>query len=203
MGHPYWTPDQDMRSNCCWALSAGEIVDGDAICSKCGEHATFEKEEVEKPKTKDVARFFDKVKITKHCWLWIASKNKKGYGGFDFKGKQILAHRFSYELFVGAIEPGKQILHRRECGNPSCVNPNHLYMGTHTDNVRDMIIWGNVAMGTRSGRAKLTEEDVLSIRRIHEDKQLTYKNTANLFGITAFHVGQIVLRHYWKHLPDC
>lgn len=45
MGHPYWTPDQDMRSSCCWALSAGEIVDGDAICSRCGEYATFEREE--------------------------------------------------------------------------------------------------------------------------------------------------------------
>lgn len=42
MGQPYWTPDQDMRSSCCWALSAGEITDGDAICSRCGEHATFE-----------------------------------------------------------------------------------------------------------------------------------------------------------------
>lgn len=42
MGKPWWTPDQDMRSSCCWALSAGEIVDGDAICSRCGEHATFE-----------------------------------------------------------------------------------------------------------------------------------------------------------------
>ncbi len=45
MSDPYWTPDQDMRSNCCGALSAGEIVDGQAICSRCGEHATFEREE--------------------------------------------------------------------------------------------------------------------------------------------------------------
>ena len=51
MSYPYWTPEQDMRSNCCWALSAGEIVDGDAICSKCGEHADFEKEEVLDPLT--------------------------------------------------------------------------------------------------------------------------------------------------------
>ncbi len=49
MGHPHWTPDQYMLSNCCGALSAGEIVDGDAICSKCGEHATFEREEIEVP----------------------------------------------------------------------------------------------------------------------------------------------------------
>lgn len=46
MGQPYWTPEQDMLSSCCWALPATEIVDGDAICSKCGEHATFEKEEM-------------------------------------------------------------------------------------------------------------------------------------------------------------
>ncbi len=46
MSKPYWTPDQDMRSNCCGALSCTEIVDGLAICSKCGEHATFEREEL-------------------------------------------------------------------------------------------------------------------------------------------------------------
>ena len=46
MSQPYWTPDQNMLSSCCWALSAGEIVDGDAICSRCGEHADFEKDEV-------------------------------------------------------------------------------------------------------------------------------------------------------------
>ncbi len=46
MGHPHWTPDQNMRSNCCGALSAGEITNGDAICSACGEHATFEREEL-------------------------------------------------------------------------------------------------------------------------------------------------------------
>lgn len=51
MGQPWWTPDQDMLSRCCGALSAGEIVDGDALCSKCGEHATFEKEEVPDPLT--------------------------------------------------------------------------------------------------------------------------------------------------------
>lgn len=49
MGHPYWTPDTDMRSSCCWALSATEIVDGDAICSRCGEHADFEREESPDP----------------------------------------------------------------------------------------------------------------------------------------------------------
>lgn len=51
MGFPYWTPDQNMLSSCCWAISAGEIVDGDAICLACGEHATFEKDEVPDPLT--------------------------------------------------------------------------------------------------------------------------------------------------------
>lgn len=45
MSKPYWTPDRDLHSNCCGALSAGEITNGDAICSKCGEHADFEREE--------------------------------------------------------------------------------------------------------------------------------------------------------------
>ncbi len=97
-----------------------------------------------KPTTAEVARFFDKVQITKHCWLWIGAITL-GYGQLDFNGKTAKAHRFSYELFVGPIETGKMILHKRECGNRNCVNPHHLYMGTHADNMRDMVLWGKSA----------------------------------------------------------
>ena len=97
-----------------------------------------------KPTTKEVARFFDKVQITSHCWLWMAT-TFNGYGLLGFNGKTVRAHRFSYELFVALIEPGKMILHRRECGNRNCINPHHLYMGTHADNMRDKEIWGKSA----------------------------------------------------------
>ncbi len=156
---------------------------------------------MDRPTTKEVARFFDKVQITKHCWLWEAQISDKGYGQFKFHGSGIPAHRFSYQLFVGPIEPGKMILHRRECGNRSCVNPNHLYMGTNADNVRDRELWGNPGIGEKHGRAKLSESNVLAVRRIHKDKRCGYAETAESFGVTPALIGSIVRGRLWRHLP--
>ncbi len=161
---------------------------------------------MDRPETKDIARFFDNVSITKHCWLWTSHKNQKGYGRFRLHGSRFLAHRFSYELFVGPIEPGKQILHRRECGNPACVNPNHLYMGTNADNVRDRELWGkgrgkgSVKTGEANGRVILFESDVLAIRKIHKDKRCGYEETAKSFDVASSTIGGIVRRHRWKHI---
>ncbi len=147
---------------------------------------------MDKPTTKELARFFDKVQVTKHCWLWTGKASKGKYGQFYFRGRAVLVHRFSYELFVGPIKPGFCILHTRECGNPTCVNPHHLYMGTHADNMRDMVLWGNQCRGEDHPFVKLSEEDVLAIREIHKDKRNKQKDTATLFGISAPHVSYIV-----------
>ncbi len=155
---------------------------------------------MDKPTTAEIARFFDKVLITDSCWLWISALDKDGYGKLKFHQKQFQAHRFSYELFVGPIELGKYILHRKECGNRNCVNPHHLYMGTPADNVKDRQTWGKLVRGEDHGNARLSEKDVLDIRRIHKDKQITFKNTADLFGISPTYVGQIVSGKNWKHL---
>ncbi len=155
---------------------------------------------MDSPMTKEVARFFDKVNITRHCWLWSAAKYRNGYGAFSFCGGNIKAHRFSYELFVGPIEMGKLILHRRECGNRNCVNPNHLYMGTHRDNMRDMCIWGNIALGERSGNSKLSKSDVINIRKYHKDKAYKTKDIAEMFDISQMQVGRIVRGLSWKHI---
>ncbi len=156
---------------------------------------------MKKPTTEEVARFFDKVRITKHCWVWIAPKGKKGYGRFKFRGDGILAHRFSYQLFVGPIEPGEHILHRRECGNPSCVNPNHLYMGTNADNMRDRGLWGNPIRGERVGISKLLESDVLAIRRAYKTGRYYFREIADIFNISRAQAYRIVRGIQWKHLP--
>ncbi len=75
MSDPYWTPDQDMRSSCCWALSAGEIVGGDAICSRCGEHATFEQEEDFCQTCGGTKKVPDYDKGTYHIYNWINNAN--------------------------------------------------------------------------------------------------------------------------------
>jgi hypothetical protein len=84
-----------------------------------------------------VERFWSKVSKSDGCWLWIAYRDEKGYGAFGFKGKVQRAHRVAYELALGPIAPGMHVLH--SCDNPSCVNPSHLRLGTHADNMRDRI----------------------------------------------------------------
>ncbi len=165
-----------------------------------GAKGIFVEEHMDRPTTAEVARFFDKVRVTKHCWLWEASLNGKRYGHFWHRGQNIKAHRFSYALFVRPIKPGKQILHRRECGNPSCVNPHHLYMGTHTDNMRDKKIWGDIVFGERVGVSKLSESDVRIIRKIYRDNKFNHKYIGELFNVDRTTVGRIVRGEYWRRV---
>lgn len=69
------------------------------------------------------------------CWLYTLGQDKDGYGKIKFKGKTYRVHILAYKYFVG--EPKNQILHKFECPFKYCFNPEHLYDGTHNDNMRD------------------------------------------------------------------
>jgi len=84
--------------------------------------------------------FWKKVDKTSHpnnCWIWIAAKDGRGYGFFTYHGKQIRSHRVSWIFKYGDIPDNLHVLHH--CDNPSCVNPDHLFLGTRKDNMQDMI----------------------------------------------------------------
>ena len=83
-------------------------------------------------------RFYEKFEEKENgCWEWNAHKNKKGYGVISVDGKPEYAHRISYMIFNGKISEG--LIIRHICDNPKCVNPNHLILGTHKDNMLDMM----------------------------------------------------------------
>lgn len=124
-------------------------------------------------------RFWKKVNKTKSCWLWTASKHEFGYGiiGEDHSRNTLKAHRVSWKLANGEIPPGLQVLHK--CDNPSCVNPKHLFLGTQSDNVKDMS-----RKGRHVGSRKLTPEQVKWIRKHWVFRVVTCPQMAKQFGVS-------------------
>jgi hypothetical protein len=80
-------------------------------------------------------RFWAKVQKTPECWVWVAGRDGDGYGFVYWQGRTRKAHRVSFQLSGYALDEGDLVLHL--CGHPWCVNPAHLYAGTHSDNMRD------------------------------------------------------------------
>lgn len=81
------------------------------------------------------ASFWSKCEYGSYCWNWKGSKSKDGYGKFRLDGKVFLASRIAYQIIHGEIDNNINVLH--ECDNPSCINPSHLFLGTHLDNMID------------------------------------------------------------------
>lgn len=101
------------------------------------------------------------------CHVWSGACRNKGYGVVRFGGRNsplLATHRLAYELWVGPIPEGLNVLHR--CDNPPCCNPAHLFLGTHEDNMRDMVTKGRgrAPHGTASPRCRHSEEVVAAIR---------------------------------------
>jgi len=96
------------------------------------------------------------------CWIWMGATQVRGYGELISHNRKHLAHRASYEAFVGPIPKGMNVCH--SCDNVYCVNPAHLFLGTQKQNLQDMASKGRSTRGQRNPMAKLTEEEVKDIK---------------------------------------
>jgi len=134
------------------------------------------------------------------CWNFLGCKDVDGYGVFGHgRGKQLRAHRASFEFHKKNTIDGLFVCH--SCDNPSCINPNHLFVGTPKDNTHDMIKKGRkvIFKGATHPCAKLNEVDVLFIRKQRLlGKKL--KEIANEIGIKFQTVSEICNGKTWKHI---
>lgn len=122
------------------------------------------------------------------CWLWTAYVDRDGYGHLKVNNRDTLAHRAAYTAFVGPIPEDMLVCHK--CDVPSCLNPDHLFVGSYTDNARDMGRKG------RSGAGRLRPVDILVIRA----SGLSAAELAAAFGVHASSINQIRRRHTWRTL---
>jgi hypothetical protein len=140
--------------------------------------------------------------VSKDCWLWRGSiKPRNGYGHFRDGKKDFNAHRLAYELTYGPIPAGLEVMHT--CDAPACVNPAHLKLGTHDENMQDCKRKGRYAKGESAYHAKLTEEQVRYIRANYRKtgpRKGNGKELSEKFNISRTVIYQIAAGETWSHL---
>ena len=155
---------------------------------------------------KDTARFWSKVEFASDCWMWTAYRGddgfgkNKGYGRYSYSYTQSLAHRFVWVTINGPIPKGLCVLHH--CDNPGCVNPEHLFLGTHTDNMADMIAKGRkkTCNGERHLYAKLTEAGILDMRRRYAKGDIAQRELAVEYGVVQSAISMAINGVNWKRV---
>jgi hypothetical protein len=135
-------------------------------------------------------RFESKVDRTGDCHVWTAYKNQDGYGKFKFDGRMVNAHRVAWSLVNGEIPPGMHVLH--SCDNPGCVNPEHLFLGTHQDNMDDKVSKGRTA--------RVLSSDLVHYIRMWSALGATQTHIANRIGVGRFTVQNVLSGRTWSHV---
>jgi len=130
------------------------------------------------------------------CWVWQGSCVTGGYGNLTFKCESLYAHRASWEVHNGPIPVGMSVLHK--CDNRRCINPEHLFLGTQDDNIKDMYKKGRQAYDYK---CKLTEQEVLEIKYKLRHKKFSQEYLAKMYDISRSTILAINLGHNWSHVP--
>lgn len=134
------------------------------------------------------------------CWEWTGAKNKRGYGTIGYLGKYVRINRISYMLFRGIVPRSMEVCHK--CDNPKCFNPDHLFLGTHTDNMRDAFSKGRIPIhkGEASGASKLTEKQVRIIRKLYVPFTNSRHTLSKRFNVHGDTVVLAATGKTWSHL---
>ena len=146
-------------------------------------------------------RFWNKVNKTETCWIWRGAHSKFGHGRFKIKNHLFSPHRLVFEWFVGVIPNGMLVCHK--CDVPACVRPEHLFLGTYTDNLKDAISKNRRQIpkplkGEKSHLSKLTYNEVVRLRELNENSLLKKKEIASLFNISGRNFRDIAHYRTWK-----
>ncbi|MDE2101768.1 MAG: HNH endonuclease [Patescibacteria group bacterium] len=161
---------------------------------------------------KQLKNFMAKVVESDRCWSWTSKKDKDGYGNFYVDGKTIRAHRLAWMIYRGKIDDGKWVLHR--CDNPQCTRPDHLWLGTPSENRVDMFKKGRenlargdnhwsrkhpekVLRGESVGNSKLKIENVISIRNDYA-AGIRQVDLANKHGVSIATICRAIHGACWK-----
>jgi hypothetical protein len=147
-------------------------------------------------------RFWEKVQKTDDCWNWIGQLDRKGYGTLGSggrEGRMTHAHRIAWAILIGDIPDRMNVLHK--CDNRRCVNPDHLFLGTNADNMKDKIAKGRQTRGSNCPSAKLTEEKVIEIRRRYAAGEMDQAALAWEYGVGLATICEAISGKTWGHVP--
>lgn len=146
----------------------------------------------------DSCRFWNKVTFTESCWLFRFPLDKGGYGRIRFQGKNSAAsHRVAWQLCNGPIPDGLWVLHK--CDIPACCRPDHLFLGTHQDNVDDMMRKGRKHdfNGEAHPGSILTAKQVIEIQRKYMSEYITQRELGEIYGVCQGTISAIITKKTW------